>query len=246
VQLPDSLKNTLQSLWDATNEDYRRKLLAALPRGDDLRLLDVGCHDGAFTQELAEEMGTSPENVAGIEIVEDFRVLAEQRGFDVRAGDLEQRWPFDDESFDVVHANQVIEHVKRLDHFVSEARRVLVPGGRAVICTENLASWHNIAALMVGFVPFSATNVSAKGPVGNPYALHLGEAWGECEPSQHIHVLTMVGLRIIFEMHGFSIERQFASGYHPLSGRFASSVSQRFPKHAHFIGVVARRGQPAP
>jgi ubiquinone/menaquinone biosynthesis C-methylase UbiE len=42
---------------------------------------------------------------------------------------LDEGWPFEDESFDLVHANQVIEHVGRLDHFVEETRRVLRPGG---------------------------------------------------------------------------------------------------------------------
>jgi hypothetical protein len=32
---------------------------------------------------------------------------------------------------------------------------VLVRGGRTIVCTENLASWHNIAALVVGLQPFS-------------------------------------------------------------------------------------------
>ncbi len=241
MPLPAPLKTSLQRLWDTTNDDYRRKLVDALPSGSDLRLLDVGCHDGAFTQRLAERIGTSAGRVSGIEIVEEWRTQAQARGFDVRAGDIEERWPFDDGSFDVVHANQVIEHVKRLDHFVGEVRRVLAPGGRAVICTENLASWHNIAALMLGLVPFSLTNISSKGPVGNPYALHVGENGSVCEPSQHIHVLTHVGLRAIFEMHDFEIESEFASGYYPLFGRAASAVSQRRPKHAHFIGVVARR-----
>ena len=53
-------------------------------------------------------------------------------------------------AFDVVHANQVIEHVFDLDRFVSEIKRVLAPGGRAIICTENIASWHSVAALFLG------------------------------------------------------------------------------------------------
>jgi len=80
-----------------------------------------------------------------------------------------------DASFDVVHANPVIEHVFDLDRFVSEIKRVLAPGGRAIICTENLASWHNVAALFLGFQPFSTTNISETRPIGNPFALHVGD-----------------------------------------------------------------------
>jgi hypothetical protein len=90
-------------------------------------------------------------------------------------------------------------------------------------------------------VPFSLTNISAKGPVGNPYALHVDEDELVSEPAQHIHVLTHVGLRTIFEMHGFAITDEFAAGYYPLFGRLGSQVAQRRPRHAHFIGIVARR-----
>ena len=242
MPLPAPIKSRLDQLWHATDADYREKILDALPTGHDLRLLDVGCYDGSFTEQLAQRIGIDPQHVTGIEVVDELRSLAQARGFEVRAGDLEEPWPFEDESFDVVHANQVMEHVKRLDHFVSEVRRMLRPGGRAVICTENLASWHNIAALVLGYVPFSLTNISAKGPVGNPYALHLDDANpNESEPQQHIHVVTHVGLRAIFEMHGFTIAGEFAGGYYPLFGRLGSRVSQRRPKHAHFIGIVAER-----
>ena len=82
------------------------------------------------------------------------------------------RLPYDDESFDVVCSNQVIEHLARTDNFVSEILRVLRPGGYAVTSTENLASWHNIAALALGWQPFSLSNVSKVLGLGNPLAIY--------------------------------------------------------------------------
>ena len=228
-------------MWDRAEADYRRQILDRLPVGDTLRLLDVGCDDGLWTQALAEQAGIRHDYVSGIEIVEDRRALASQRGFDVRASDLEDRWPFADESFNIVHANQVIEHVKALDHFVSEIRRVLVPDGLAVVCTENLAAWHNIAALVLGYVPFSLVNVSMKGAVGNPFALHAGEPIKVGESWQHVHVLTLVGLRSLFRLHGFTVVDVIASGYPPAWGRASSWLAKLDARHAHFIGVVARR-----
>lgn len=206
------------------------------------RMLDVGCDDGAWTEQIRERAGIAPELVSGIEIVDERRALAEARGYEVRPGDLETKWPYEDETFELVHANQVIEHVKRLDHFVLETKRVLKPGGYALVCTENLASWHNIGATVAGFQPFSVTNISNTGAIGNPLAMHQrcgmlehGESW------QHIHVITMVALQHIFTAHGYEVEHSFGGGYHPLRGRAARWALKHDLRHAHFIGLRARK-----
>ena len=45
--------------------------------------------------------------------------------------------PFEDEAFDYVVSFQVIEHVKRDKHLVSEVMRVLRPGGKFIVSTPN-------------------------------------------------------------------------------------------------------------
>lgn len=169
--MPSSSAKAAERLWAESEADYRAQILELVPRQAS-SLLDVGCEDGAWTAEIARTAGI--EHVAGIEIVEEARAQARGRGFDVRSADLEEAWPFGPDEFDVVHANQVIEHVKRLDHFVKEIARVLRPAGQAIVCTENLASWHNVVAAALGYMPFSLTNISEIGPVGNPYAGHEG------------------------------------------------------------------------
>lgn len=228
-------------LWADAESSYRARLLDVLPPSNSsTRLLDVGCDDGAWTDAVRRRLAIPAHQVHGLEIVPERAELARRRGFDVRAGDLDERWPFEDRSFDVVHANQVIEHVNGLDHFAEEMSRVLRPRGRAVVCTENLASWHNIGALLLGYQPFSLTNVSSRGPIGNPLALHSGES-SPAESWQHVHVLSLAGLRDIFLAHGFRIERVWGSGYHPFPGRAGSRLAALDPRHAHFIGVVAER-----
>lgn len=226
-------------LWADAESAYRKKILDTLVRDPSAALLDVGCDDGAWTDEIRGRLGIPPGQVHGLEIVPDRAEIARARGFDVRIGDLDELWPFDDGSVTLVHANQVIEHVKRLDHFVGEIKRVLVPGGRAVVCTENLASWHNIGALALGYQPFSATNISDLRPIGNPFALHAGEPPAG-ESWQHIHVISLTALRDLFVARDFGIEASWGTGYHPLPSRVAAALARLDPGHAHFVAVVAR------
>jgi SAM-dependent methyltransferase len=232
-------RRIMARLWADAESAYRAEILDALPQPrSSARLLDVGCDDGAWTEAVRRTLGVSPAHVHGLEVVPSRAELARARGFDVREGNLDRTWPFDDESFDVVHANQVIEHVSRLDHFVEETKRVLRPDGQAIVCTENLSSWHNVLALGLGYQPFSLTNISSRRPVGNPLALHGGES-GRPESWQHVHVLSLTGLRDLFEAHGFAVEHSWGSGYHPFSGRVAARLAAADPRHAHFIGIVA-------
>jgi SAM-dependent methyltransferase len=226
-------------LWEDADGAARAKILHSLRPDPSARLLDIGCDDGAWTDEVRRRLDAPPGNVYGLEIVAERAQKARARGFDVRVADLEAAWPLDDGSVDLAHANQVIEHVKRLDHFVCELKRVLVAGGMAVVCTENLASWHNVAALALGYQPFSATNISDRGSIGNPFALHVGEPAG-AESWQHVHVITLTALRDLFAAHGFVVEAAWGTGYHPLPRVLASRVAAADPRHAHFIGVVAR------
>lgn len=236
---PQWVRERMEALFVEVDADYRRKLLDALPREPTARLLDVGCDDAAWTAELAARIGVPPAQVAGIEIVAERRQLAQARGYDVRDGDLEAEWPFDAASFDIVHSNQVIEHVKRLDHFMRELTRVVKPGGLVLVCTENLASWHNVGALALGYQPFSIANISENGSIGNPFALHEDDdsSW---ESWQHIHVMALDALRDLFRRFGFQEDSVFASGYYPTWGRVASRLADRDPRHAHFIGLTGR------
>ena len=195
---------------------------------------------------LRTTIGIRPENVTAIEIVPQDAAQARARGFTVHETDLEQPWPLPHRSYDVVHANQVIEHLVQVDLFVDEIRRVLAPGGIAIVCTENLASWHNIVALLVGYQPFSITNLSELRPIGNRFALHAGRSPREVTQAPlHVHVMTLTALADLFRAHGLTVDRAWGAGYHPLPGRLASGLARVDPRHAHFIAITARQlGKP--
>lgn len=196
-------------------------------------MLDLGCDAGSRTSWIAERTGV--REVHGVEISPDRAELAASRGVDVRVADLSERFPYDDASFDLVVSNQVIEHVEDTDNFVREAYRVLKPGHTAVISTENLASWHNVASLVLGWQPFSLSNVSEEAmAIGNPLGIHRGETG---EVRGHLRVFAYRGLAELFAAHGFVVDEIRGAGYYPLPGRLARID----PRHAAFITIRAHR-----
>ena len=114
---------------------------------------------------------------------------------------------------------------------------MLKPGGRAITSTENLASWHNIAALAFGWQPFSLTNVSStRLEIGNPLAIHRGEN-ADRRTWQHVRVFAYRGFREAFEAHDFSVETIVGTGYYPLPHQLGR-IDKR---HAAFLTIAATR-----
>lgn len=56
------------------------------------------------------------------------------------AGDLEQRFPFDDGAFDWLLFVEGIEHLENRHHALREMRRVVKPGGTLILTTPNMLS----------------------------------------------------------------------------------------------------------
>jgi SAM-dependent methyltransferase len=90
--------------------------------------LDVGCGSGALLGELAERLG--PEHVAGVDPSEPFLEIARQTvpGARLQRAAAEQL-PFDDDAFDVVMSQLVVNFMADAHRGVSEMRRV----GRGVV-----------------------------------------------------------------------------------------------------------------
>src|SRR2546430_3290563 len=94
------------------------------------RLLDAGCGTGGFLR-WALDVGSFGV-VAGIDIGADAIELARNRvpEADLHVGPL-RALPFEDESFELVVTNDVLQHVPEDDVTMSlcELHRVLAPGG---------------------------------------------------------------------------------------------------------------------
>ncbi|MEW5420678.1 methyltransferase domain-containing protein [Amorphus sp. 3PC139-8] len=66
------------------------------------------------------------------------------------------RWPYEDETFDLVTGMEILEHLA-LDpyFFFSEASRVLKPGGHLLITTPNIVSHRGVWKMLNGIAPYS-------------------------------------------------------------------------------------------
>src|SRR5882762_7958281 len=145
------LRNSLLRLAEAASELNQENIKELVAGHAPDRLCDLGCNDGGWTLEVGRRSG----HLHGVEIVLEQARLARGHGINAIVADLNQPLPYVDESFDLVHANQVIEHLDDVDMFLSEIYRILRRGGHTVISTENGSSWHNIGAAVLGWQIFS-------------------------------------------------------------------------------------------
>ena len=112
--------------------DSAAYLLAHLRAGMDL--LDVGCGPASITADLAERV--APGRVVALDAaagaLEAARKTLRERGLseqvELTSGDV-MALPFEDASFDVVHAHQVLQHLADPVGALAEMRRVTRPGG---------------------------------------------------------------------------------------------------------------------
>ena len=229
----------------AETEDVNRAAIleALLPKPDAV-VVDLGCGDGVFTVEVARRVGAA--RVMGVEFVDSIADRARDAGVEVAVADLGERLPLDDESVDVVHSNQVIEHLPRTDHFLAEIRRILRPDGYAVISTNNLSSWHNIVALIMGWQPFPS-HVSDSVFVGNPLNFAAGPTGMGSTPGQtHQRVFTGRALSELARHHGLEPDLEAAAGYYPLPPRAARVAARWDRRHGAFLVHRFRRATPQP
>lgn len=226
----------LRSLVVYTQEKNRANILSLITKDPNARMIDLGCDEGSWTEKLGEKICS--RNLFGSEVVEDRRLLCEKKGIRTYDFDLNVPFPIESNSFDVVHSNQVIEHLYDTDNFISECFRILKPGGYTLVSTVNLASWHNIMALVFGFQPFDFANISTKGTIGNPFSLWKGEiSENELKSWQHIRLFTPYALTDFHKRYGFTHIETKSAGYYPLPNIFGEIDRS----HAHMYVIKLQK-----
>lgn len=116
-------------------------------------MLDVGCGKGDRTLRLAEHLNIHAKNVFGLEY-DDASIKACEDLFNVKKIDLEtDDIPWEDNTFDIVICNQVLEHLKNYKKIINDLIRVTKKDGYIIIGIPNLAHLINRMFLLFGKQP---------------------------------------------------------------------------------------------
>jgi ubiquinone/menaquinone biosynthesis C-methylase UbiE len=220
-----------------------KNILDIVPEKKNAIYLDCGSYDGVQTVKIAEKIKT--KKMYGIDRDPQLIKKAEAKGIKVSKGDLNKKIPFSDNTFDIITAIEVIEHIYDTDAFVHELKRVCKKNGYIFVGTENLAAWHNIFALLLGFQPSAGPHVSAYFPVGfHPLLNKHGNDEKEMEiwnSDRHINVMTRDALRKLFLSYGFAIDDERNSGFYPFSGKLAALLATIDRTHALTVLLKLRK-----
>lgn len=145
------------------------------------QILDAGCGPGSITIDLAKHVPQG--HVTGVEYVPDpldgARKLASEAGVSnitFQVGDI-HALPFENDTFDIVHVHQVLQHISDPIKALSELKRVTKEGGLVAAResaeliwyppNEGISLWRSITEKMQ----------RAKG--GNPLPGRMIHVWAE-------------------------------------------------------------------
>jgi SAM-dependent methyltransferase len=136
---------------------YRYEKLDYLPKVVDFagyrdkKLLEIGCGVGLDLARFARGGAV----VTGVDLAEVSIDLAKKNlGFQGVTGNLEvmdgERLDFDDNSFDVAYAHGVLQYTANIRTMIEQIRRILKPGGEAILMVYNRYSWLNFMSKLFG------------------------------------------------------------------------------------------------
>jgi SAM-dependent methyltransferase len=183
-------------------------------------VVDLGAGHGTDLQ-LAREINSTAKLFA-IEAYPPYVKELERQQVVVHAADIERdRFPFEDESVDVLIANQVLEHTKDVFWLFHEMSRVLAVGGNLIIGVPNLAALHNRVLLLLGRQPSPIKTASA-----------------------HVRGFTKLDLLSFVNdcfQEGYDLKKFGGSNFYPFPACIARPLAKQFPSMAWGIFFLLQK-----
>jgi len=153
-------------------------------------VLDVGCGDGKELKRYAKDTVSGCGLDTNLDKIKSVKNNTSNCCF--VCADV-QNLPFKDETFDLVTATEVIEHLPDHNRFLNEVYRVLKPNGFLIISTPNQLQ---ISSLMMKIVEFITNKKFLDAP-------------------DHISKVTPIKLKKELERAGFEVESLDYGAFNP-------------------------------
>jgi len=150
------------------------------------RCLDIGCGDGRTSGLWLRDRSCE---YVGVDVSANAIRDAQALGLNAQQIDDSSKLPFDDDSFDAVVCIEVLEHLFLPQLTVTEAYRVLRPGGVFIATVPNVAYWRR----RVDMALFGRWN-----PLGDELAVE--QPWRD----PHIRFFNPGSLRRLVSSTGFA------------------------------------------
>lgn len=179
------------------------------------RILDIGCGDGRIAALLGEKVGATL--IQGVELAAEGVELADKIGVKVSTVDLnEEGLPYADNSFELVFAGEIIEHMLAPDVLLEEVYRVLAPaGGILVLTAPSISSWHCRLQLLLGYQPYVIPIITKHRWIGAMLAKRRSReiytkeylVVNAKEGLDHVQFFTCKAICDLIKVHGFTLEQ---------------------------------------
>lgn len=126
-----SLKHSVGLDYDRDWSDDHEFALRTINENE--RVLEIGCNTGKFLERVREKTN----DVTGLEFNSEAAGIARLKDLDVRNLDIALLAENESESFDVICAFQVLEHIPKAGDFLRACIRTLKPSGRLIFSVPN-------------------------------------------------------------------------------------------------------------
>jgi SAM-dependent methyltransferase len=157
--------------------EARRLLSYCRPLPPTARILDIGCGDG-FHLRLLQQYGPPTWRLEGLDASERAVAAARAAGLHVHLGTAETA-ELEPDAYDLILLIATVEHVENPLALLRAAARLLRPGGRAAIVTDNTATLD--------------------------FRLFCGRHWGGYHFPRHWNLFNKPSLRRLAELAGLQV-----------------------------------------
>lgn len=211
-----------------------REKLSSIPYRKKARVFDIACGTGMLGL-------TFSDIVYGVDINVQAVRVAKKHGVRAYIGDVEKPWKAKANTFDIVLASHIIEHVVNPDTLIEESKRLLKKNGVLIVITPNLACWFNRVLLLVGIQPLFTEVSTLDKTLGQKSLKRFAQSK---EPVGHLRLFTPLALEELLHLHGFYVVQKSGVefGAFPPWLRIIDRWIARVPSLAPSMIMVAKKG----